>query len=134
MATADDLHWYYLHTNGDLIHKRFRPDASDFVKRIWALDLTDRRSAYRLLIEAAALGANMTRVLELAGKWGADGEDGKTFCDAMGFTCVAVESEAGPGFEVRHSEDAAERTSGVGSSPLLALISYVRQGDFARAA
>lgn len=132
--SADDLHWYYLHTNGDLIHKRFRPDPSDFVRRIWAMDPTDRGTGYIILIEAASMGARMNRVLELAKSWGMDGEDGKTFCERAGFSCIPTETEAGPGFEVRHNDDAPERTSGFGSSPLLALISYVRKGDFAQSA
>lgn len=34
--------FYYLHTNGDLIWKRFRPEYdSDFVKRVWAVDAAD---------------------------------------------------------------------------------------------
>lgn len=126
--------YYYLHTNGSLIYKRFRPDQSDFVRRIWAVDLRDRGTGYLMLVEAAALGADMRRVLDLAAHWGMDGDDGKLFCDRAGFDCTPHESPAGNGFVVRHREDGPERTAGEGSSPLLALISYVRAGDFARAA
>ncbi len=126
--------FYYLHTNGDLIAKRFEPEGSDFVRKVWRVDLTDRGTGYIMLIEAAALGARMARVLELAEHWGMAGEDGLVFCDRAGFDCRPHESEAGNCFTVRHREDGPERTSGEGSSPLLALISYVRAGDFARAA
>lgn len=67
--------YYYLHQNGDLIWKRFRPDASDFVKRIWHLDTTDRMSAWALLIEATALGARHGRIVELSQKWGCNAKD-----------------------------------------------------------
>lgn len=129
-----DPWFYYLHTNGALIAKRFRPDWSDFVRRIWTVNLEDRGTGYLMLIEAAALGADMRRVLDLAAQWKMDGADGLEFCERAGFVCRPHESEAGSGFTVRHKDDDAERTSGEGSSPLLALISYVRQGDFAKAA
>lgn len=132
--SAPDPWFYYLHTNGDLIAKRYRPEPSDFVRRVWMVDLSDRGTGYIMLIEAAALGARMSRVLELAAHWKMDGDDGLTFCERAGFSCVASECEAGAGYQVRHKDDDPERTSGWGSSPLLGLISYVRQGDFAREA
>ncbi len=127
--------FYYLHTNGELIWKKFRPESdSPFVRKIWTLRPDERESCYIILVEAACMGANMTRILELAKHWGCDGADGLTFCERMGFICQPKECEAGNGFELWHKEDAPERTHGWGSSPLLALISYTRQGDFARAA
>lgn len=125
----DDTHYYYLHTNGDLIAKRFRPEPSDFVRRIWPLDLRERETGYILLVEAACLGAKMSRVLELAKLWGMDGDDGLVFCQRMGFECKPHQSEAGNGYIVAHKDDAPERTRGEGSSPLLALISYTRKAD-----
>ncbi len=72
--------FYYLHTNGDLIWKRFRPeDNSDFVKKIWAVDPTDRGSAWTIAIEALALGANKNRIDELAHKWGLTDKDAQEF-------------------------------------------------------
>lgn len=70
-------HWYYLHTNGELIHKRTWPgeDNSDFVKRIWACDPTNRENAWTILVEALASGANVQRVRELAATWKCDGRD-----------------------------------------------------------
>lgn len=127
--------FYYLHTNGDLIWKKFRPerDPGGFVRRVWPMDPSRREDGYVILVEAAALGADMNRVLELARKWGMDGDDGLVFCERMGFVCSPHEGEAGSGYLLRHKDDAPERTSGEGSSPLLALISYTRQGDFAKA-
>lgn len=129
-----DVTYYYLHTNGSLIHKRLRPEPGDFVRRIWALDPADRGSGYILLIEAASMGADMRRVLELAATWGMDGADGLEFCRRAGFVCEPHASEAGDGFLVHHKDDGPERSRGEGSSPLLALISYVRAGDFAKVA
>ena len=126
--------WYYLHTNGDLIAKKFRPEPSDFVRRIWVMRPDERESGYVLLVEAACLGAKMARVLELAKSWGMDGSDGLTFCERMGFMCEQHESEAGRGYRLWHKEDDEGRTRGEGSSPLLALISYTRAGDFGKIA
>lgn len=130
-----DLHFYYLHTNGALIHKRAMPEAdSPFVRKIWPFRTDERESGYVLLTEAAALGADMKRILELAKLWGMDGTDGLIFCDRMGFVCNPHESEAGNGFLLWHRDDDEQRSRGEGSSPLLALISYTKQGDFAKGA
>ncbi len=78
-------HWYYLHTNGDLIHKRTEPEGdSPFVKKVWKLDLEDRASAWMLCIEALALGAKRERIDELAAKWGITDEDALIFADIKG--------------------------------------------------
>ena len=71
-----DNGWYYLHTNGSLIFKRFEPESdSTFVKRVWSVDITDRLSAWTILIESLALGADKARVKELAQKWRCDVKD-----------------------------------------------------------
>lgn len=68
--------FYYLHTNGDLIWKRFRPeDDSDFVKKIWECDISDRGSGWKIILESLALGARFYRVKELAAKWKCDVKD-----------------------------------------------------------
>lgn len=125
--------YYYLHTNGELIAKRINPDPGDFVKKIWEIRLDERESCYIMLVEAACLGAKMSRILELAKLWNMDGDDGLIFCDRMGFECKPHESEAGKGFILAHKEDSLARTRGEGSSPLLALISYTRTSDTFRA-
>lgn len=71
-------HFYYLHTNGDLIYKRFEPESdSPFVKKVWRIDLSDRADAWRVVFEAMALGANLDRIGELASKWKLDRADFK---------------------------------------------------------
>ena len=66
--------WYYLHINGDLILKKSYPgdDNSSFVKRIWAVDITDRMNAWAIVLESLADGARISRVRELATKWDCD--------------------------------------------------------------
>jgi len=70
-------HWYYLHENGSLIHKNYMPEEEPggLVKKVWRCNLEDRQSAWNILIEGLALGANIDRVKELASKWSCDGED-----------------------------------------------------------
>ena len=72
-----DKHYYYLHTNGDLIHKPASVVDSDpeyfdspFVKKVWTIDTEDRGTLWIVLTEALALGANKERVKELQNKWG----------------------------------------------------------------
>jgi len=69
--------YYYLHTNGDLIYKRFDPgeDVSDLVRRVWPVDIRDRATAWRIVLEGLALGARVSRVRELATKWGCTAAD-----------------------------------------------------------
>ncbi len=71
--------YYYLHTNGDLIWKRFRPEPSDFVRKVWVVDKSSRVTAWIIVIEALAMGAKRSRVEELAAKWGLTDEDARQF-------------------------------------------------------
>lgn len=72
-----DEHWYYLHANGDLIHKNAWPgeDNSPFVKEIWRCEPSDRANCWGIVLESLALGARVSRVKELAAKWGCDARD-----------------------------------------------------------
>ena len=74
--------YYYLHTNGDLIPKPPLAVESDssyfdspFVKKFWKIDLEDRYSAWKLVLEALTLGADLERVKELVDKWNLTLED-----------------------------------------------------------
>ena len=63
-------HFYYLHTNGELIHKNLEPESdSPFVKKIWRINVSDRSDAWRVVLESMALGANLDRIAELMSKW-----------------------------------------------------------------
>lgn len=84
-------HYYYLHTNGDLIHKPYIDGGqaadfreSPFVRMFWLIDTQERYDAWRLLVEAKALGARDDRVDELVAKWRCDDEDAQTFADCLG--------------------------------------------------
>lgn len=83
--------WFYLHKNSELIYKS-DPDAiadirdSDFARCSWPMDISDRKSAWELLVEALALGARESRVHELAGKWGCNDADADKFAEVVGIT------------------------------------------------
>lgn len=54
---------------------------SDFVRRIWPIDLSNRAHAWLTVIEAAALGAIPERIKELAEKWNLTNEDALKFAE-----------------------------------------------------
>lgn len=82
---SDYIHYYYLHENGELIHKRDLPGIeadfadSDLVRAWWRIDIRNRFHAWSLLIEALAAGASPERVRELAAKWDCTDEDASHF-------------------------------------------------------
>jgi len=69
--------YYYLHTNGDLIHKRTEPEVEPggFVSHVWQIDPTDRATAWMVILEGLALGANVPRVKQLAQHWHCSAQD-----------------------------------------------------------
>lgn len=76
--------YYYLHTDGNIIGKNpivvdDDPEyfQSDFVVKVWLINLTDRKDAWTLILEALALGGNKERIKELIDKWGCDLNDAK---------------------------------------------------------
>lgn len=81
--------WYYLHTNGNLIYKS-SPDSacdirdSDFARSLWPMDTTDRAGAWNILVEASALGAEPSRIAELAEKWSCDDADASHYAAFLG--------------------------------------------------
>ena len=83
--------YYYLHTNGDLIYKRYLDaeqvadfEESPFVKRYWLLDVKDRAVAWFIAIEAAALGARPNRIKDIREKWKLTDEDALIFVGRVG--------------------------------------------------
>lgn len=84
--------WFYLHENGDLIYKREIGGTSadlresPFVRAFWPVDSTNRASAWRIVCESLAFGANPSRVQELAAKWGCDDADAQNYADHLGIT------------------------------------------------
>ena len=68
--------FYYLHTNGELIFKRFKPDDdSPFVRAICPVDLRDRYCAWRIVLEGFFYGARVDRLVDLAEQWKLTFED-----------------------------------------------------------
>ena len=123
-----DIHYYYLHTNGDLIHKRFRPDPSDFVVKIWDIDITDRGNAWTLVIDAARLGARQSRIDELVEKWGLTNEDAEEYAKVVGFTI----GKDGHQFFVHQTKgfvDIQESQTGFGDTVFNAFVDYAKQGN-----
>lgn len=126
-------HYYYLHTNGDLIHKpAFVVDSdssyfdSPFVKKVWTLDTEDRGTIWILLTEALALGANKERIKELQNKWGATNDDAMIFSERAGLV-LKLDGNAW----CAHFNDFVnlqESQAGFGDDCLEALADLSRQG------
>lgn len=81
--------WYYQHENGSLIYK---PGAdayadiqdSDFVRALWPLNPGDRATAWRIVVEAGAGGADAVRVAELANLWKCSDLDAARYAEHLG--------------------------------------------------
>ena len=85
-------HIYYLHENGDLIHKgkidgSIAADIreSPFARGLWFLDTDNREDAWSILVEALAGGAKAKRIQELAELWGCNDNDSPNYAQRLGF-------------------------------------------------
>lgn len=83
--------YYYLHENGTLIHKVYLDDGqvadfreSDLVKMYWVIDPDDRMTAWNLLVEASALGAEPENIDRLARLWGCNDHDALVYAGFIG--------------------------------------------------
>jgi len=85
-------HYYYLHTNGALIHKNSSVvDSlgasdyfdSDFVVKWWVMDDESRMDAWNLCIFSLEAGAKKERIDELILKWGLTDDDAKEYCERV---------------------------------------------------
>lgn len=119
--------YYYLHTNGSLHFKKFCPEIEDggFVRMVWPIVLSDRGNAWVIIVEAGALGADKSRIAELAEKWGLDNDDAFKWARVCGLNLWIVSD----GYEVEHPGDLPEAHRGHGKSALDAFIDYARHGD-----
>lgn len=116
---------YYLHTNGRLIYQRDLDGGgvadlrdSDFVRAFWPVDPDDRASAWRLLVEARALGVT-DGVDRLAEKWGCNNSDAPMYAARVGCV-VKLDGSAW----CAHRKDFANLTEspvGYGPTPLDAM-------------
>jgi hypothetical protein len=79
--------YYYLHSNGELIYKAGHYTSiqdfmeSDLVVAYWPVDTEDRETAWTVVVEALAAGANLSRVIEVADRLGCTDEDAHEFAD-----------------------------------------------------
>lgn len=126
--------WYYLHENGELIHKQdFDGVAadireSDFAKALWPIDTEDRAGAWRIVVESLSIGANKERVFELAEKWGCNDEDAQKYAEYLGVTLDmdgTAHCAKQPGFE-----NLQESVAGFGDSYLEALADLCKNLGF----
>lgn len=76
--------YYYLHTNGEMIWKKFEPERdSPFVVQVWPVDLTSRANGWTIVLEGIALGANVDAIKFLMKKWSCTLEDSFTMAYKM---------------------------------------------------
>jgi hypothetical protein len=75
-------YYYYLHENGELILKLPIVVESDpeyfnspFVRKVWTIDMGERSTLWRFILEAITLNASIERIRELMGKWAMTIED-----------------------------------------------------------
>lgn len=84
--------YFYLHTNGELIYKKYIDGGqladfreSPFVRCFWSIDPKNRLDAWTILVEALSVGANKKRVFELADKWKCNDTDAQKYAEVVGF-------------------------------------------------
>jgi len=125
--------YYYLHTNGELIYK---PSSvlvgdplyfqSDFVRKVWPIDLTDRALAWDLIIEALSMGANRSRIDQLAEKWRLTDKDARRYAERRQFSLAKLE-----GGWIAAADDPRTkpptRVSGLGPTALDAIADLVKK-------
>lgn len=91
--------YYYLHQDGSVIYKRLLPglvedfENSDLVRCYWPCDVSDRRGAWRILIEASAKGADKARIADLAKQWQCSDTDALRYAQKEGIDLVSVNGE-----------------------------------------
>jgi len=127
------IHYYYLHANGDLIHKyAVAVDAdlsyfdSPFIKKVWKLDTESRGTAWVICVEALALGANRERIFELKEKWNLTDENGRVFAERTGLKLFVDGSKFCAAFA--DFENVQESQCGFGDTALEALAELAKGG------
>ena len=122
--------WYYLHENGSLIYKPETGETaadlrdSDLVKAMWPMEPSQREGAWQIVVESLAMGANPSRVNELADKWQCNDEDAENYASRVG---VKLEKDGvawcatGPGFT-----NLQESPAGFGGTKLEAMAALAK--------
>lgn len=87
--------YYYLHrSSGALMWKRAAPgliedfENSDFVACYWPVELSDRRSAWRICIEASVRGADPRHIAQRMKTWHMNDEDAREYARREGLGLV----------------------------------------------
>lgn len=70
-----EVWWCYLHINGNILAKRIEPADSPFIKRKWIMNSNDRRDGWRVVLEAAYLGARSSQLQKVMKSWNITRED-----------------------------------------------------------
>lgn len=130
---TNNIHYYYLHTNGSLLHKNAFVVESDpqyfdspFVKKVWKIDITNRMDVWILVIEAGALGANKERIQELANLWKLTNADAPEFAKRAGLIIKRDGDEWMAAF--KDFINIQESQCGFGPMALEAFIALAKQG------
>lgn len=120
--------WYYLHVNGQLIVKPYA-DAivdireSDLAVMGWPILPERRENAWRILIEAGALGALPEQIEGLAERWGCDNRD-----------AVELGARYGIQFSTRdglvEARPRAKDVVGTGHTPLWAMVDLCKKLNY----
>lgn len=126
---GENFCYYYLHENGELIHKSKHADPADFeestfVKKWWVIDLDNRFDGYNLIIVATLLGALKRSVAAMVQKWEMNDQDCAVYCDRAGL----VYFMEGSTWCVRGRDfvNLQESAAGFGPSMLDAVIEFYR--------
>jgi len=122
--------FYYLHENGSVIYKKFKPEMEPggFVKRVWKIDTTSRFDAWIICIEALAMGADKKRIEELATLWQLTDDDAEVFAGLSDSQLVL--SKDGDSWCATFGDfvDLQESQAGFGDTALEALAALARPG------
>jgi len=127
--------WYYLAGDGSLLCSNdLAKLQEDFrygdIQAYWFLDTEYRETAWRLLVEAVALGADMGQVRELAALWGCTDEDADIYAKKISVE-LQIDGNAWcatpPGFV-----NPAESSIGYGDTKLEALASLATDMGFVK--
>lgn len=126
--------WYYLHTNGSLIYKRETGGAaadireSDFARSMWPMDPEDRAGAWRICVEGLALGADPSRIKELAALWVCNDADAVNYAKHVGCD-IYMDGNAWCAVELDHI-DLQTSPAGFGETALEAMAELAKELGF----
>lgn len=121
---------YYLHVNRDLIYKPGSEAAmdirdSDFAVGLWLIDPRERMTAWDLLVEALAAGANPDRVKKLAAKWECDDTDASAYARRAG--CILSSDGKQKTATINDFDNLQETPCGFGDTYLEAMADLAKQ-------